>query len=46
MHPIVRIMFLALAFALFLIAGLGIAHPKYNFMALGLALLTATFLFP
>lgn len=45
MHPF-RLLLLALALALFLLAGLGVAHPRYNLTSLGLALVTATLLFP
>jgi hypothetical protein len=38
--------FLLAAFILFLLAAVGVSHPRCNLMALGLALLTLAFLFP
>jgi hypothetical protein len=35
-----RLIFLVLAFVLFVLAGIGVAHPRWNFGWLGLAFLT------
>jgi hypothetical protein len=41
-----RLLLLLLAFVLFLLAGLGVNHPKYNFIGWGLALYVLAGLLP
>jgi hypothetical protein len=40
MGPALHLILLAFAFVFFVLAGLGIAHPRVNLIGLGLAFLT------
>lgn len=46
MPPTVKLILLVLAFILFLLAAFGVAVPRVNFMALGLACWVLTLLVP
>jgi len=46
MRLILRLTLLVFAFVCFVLAAIGVCHPKVNLTALGLAFLTASMIFP